>query len=211
MKIKLIGVTVLLAVILFIYVKPTTADFRTEEDKVVALGESLPHSIVVVSDSLGHGTGFYISSNEVITDDHVIHDANNITVMSKEGLPCPATVYYADSNEDLALLDTKCSGEPLKLATSVKVGQTVVMMGNPEDEQFFLSKGIVSNINKYYVGFDAITFTGDSGAPIVDLDGEVLGVARYVFNVSPRAALATSNITLNRFIATVAYLKSKEK
>lgn len=200
-----------LAVILFLfYSQSTKADFLTEEAKVMSLGESLTRSIVIVNDSLGHGSGFYISPHEVITDEHVIHNADHVTVMDKYSQPCPATVYYADSNFDLALLDTTCEGTPLKLADSVKVGQTAVMMGNPLDQQFFLSKGIVSNLSKYFVGFDAITFQGDSGAPIVNLNSEVLGVAKAVYIASPKAALATSNDTLRQFIATVKYLKSKE-
>lgn len=203
-------VAVLMTVIFLFYSQSTKADFRTEEDYTVSLGDSLTHSIVIVNDSIGHGTGFYISPHEVITDEHVIHGASNITVMGKYSQPCPASVYYADSNLDLALLDTKCEGTPLKLADRVKVGQTTVMMGNPDDQQFFLSKGIVSNISPYFVGFDAITFQGDSGAPLVNLNSEVLGVARFVYIASPRAALATSDNTLRQFIAMVKHLKSKE-
>jgi len=204
------GLLALVAIVLFLCTKTTTADIMTSEDKTIVLGESLPHSIVIVNDSLGHGSGFFISPHEVITDEHVIHNADNVSIVDNKGKQCPATVYYADSNEDLALLDTKCDGTPLKLATSVKIGQTVVMMGNPEDQQFFLTKGIVSNLSRYFVGFDAMNIPGDSGAPILNLNGEVLGVARWVYNVSPRVGIATNDETLSEFIATVSYLKAKE-
>lgn len=208
MKNKLYGVIAICAVILFLYIKPATADFQTEEAKVMSLADSLPHSIVIVKSSLGHGTGFYISPHEIITDEHVIHNATNVNTVDNNGKECAVDVYYADSNEDLALLDTKCEGTPLKLATSVKVGQTVVMMGNPDDQQFFLSKGIVSNLSPYFVGFDAMTISGDSGSPIVSLNGEVLGVARWMYNDSNNVAIATNDKTLRQFLATVAHLKS---
>lgn len=218
MKIKYLLWVIACAVIFFIVAKPATADLLTEEQQVIALGESLPHSIVIVKNyqgadvksEFGHGTGFYISPHEIITDEHVVHDATKITTADKNGKECPATVYYADSNADLALLDTTCEGTPLELATSFEVGQTMVMMGNPETEQFFMTKGIVSEINHYFVGFDATTIPGNSGGPIVNLDGQVLGVCRWVYRVSQNVAMATNNDTLSQFIATVVYLKSKE-
>jgi S1-C subfamily serine protease len=143
----------LIAIVLFLSAKPSTADFRTEEDKVISLGESLPHSIVIVQDSLGHGTGFYISPFEVITDEHVVHGLNDATTVDSRGKACKVEVYYADPNEDLALLNTSCEGIPLKLAPTVKVGQTLVEMGNPETETFFFTKGIVSSLSRYLVGF----------------------------------------------------------
>jgi S1-C subfamily serine protease len=203
---KLIWVTI---VILFLCAKTTTADFITEEDMTINLGKSLPHSIVIIKSSIGHGTGFYISPHEIITDEHVIHNADNVSTVDINGRECPATVYYADSNEDLALLDTKCEGTPLKIATSVKVGQTVIMMGNPETETFFMTKGIVSSLSRYFVGFDARSIAGNSGSPLVSLNGEVLGVTRWVYNVSEKVAVATNNETLNEFIATVKMLKER--
>jgi len=209
MKSKYLLWVIAIAVIFFLIAKPATADLLTEEAKVISLADSLPRSIVIVNDTLGHGTGFYISPHEIITDEHVVHNLFNVTVSDINGKQCPATVYYADSNEDLALLDTKCEGTPLKLATTVKVGQTVVMMGNPEDQQFFLTKGIVSNISRYFVGFDARTIAGNSGAPLVNLNGEVVGVARWVYFASEKVAVATNNETLHTFLATVKMLKEK--
>lgn len=208
MKIKYYIWVITIAVIFFIVAKPVTADIMTGEDKTIALGESLPHSVVIVNVHAGHGTGFYISPHEIITDEHVIHNATNVTTVDVNGKECAVNVFYADSNDDLALLDTKCEGMPLKLAKSVKVGQTVVMMGNPETETFFMTKGIVSVLKQYFVGFDATTIPGNSGSPVVNLNGEVVGVAKSVFLVSANIAMATNDEMLTNFLATVAHLKA---
>jgi putative serine protease PepD len=204
MRIKLI----VLFLFLVLFSQTTSADFMSEEDKTVALGESLLNSVVIVKTSTHEGTGFYISPYEVITDYHVIKDGSE-NIENDKGKLCEAKLEYEDSELDLAILKTSCEGKPLKIATSAKVGQTVLMMGNPDGEHFFLSKGIVSSLKrKGFVSYDARTIEGNSGGPIVNLSGEVVGVARWVFKVSEKVSIATDYESLARFIAYANHLRS---
>ncbi len=134
------------------------------------------------------GSGFVISEDGyVVTNNHVIEGADEILVEFFAGDELPAKVVGTDPNTDIALLKVE-SDEPLPFVTfgdsdSARVGDWVLAMGNPLGQGFSVSAGIVSARNRAlsgtyddYIQTDAAINRGNSGGPLFNMDGEVVGV-----------------------------------
>ncbi len=134
------------------------------------------------------GSGFVISADGyVVTNNHVIEGADEILVEFFEGGELPATVIGTDKNTDIALLKVE-SDEPLDFvkfgdSDTARVGDWVMAMGNPLGQGFSVSAGIVSQRGRSlqgayddYIQTDAAINRGNSGGPLFNMDGEVIGV-----------------------------------
>ena len=139
------------------------------------------------------GSGFVISEDGyVVTNNHVIDGADEILIefFPGDGQPeerLPAKVIGTDPNTDIALLKVEAEG-PLKFvpfgdSDVARVGDWVVAMGNPLGQGFSVSVGIVSARNRAlsgtyddYIQTDAAINRGNSGGPLFNMDGEVIGV-----------------------------------
>ncbi|MFO7756998.1 MAG: DegQ family serine endoprotease [Roseovarius sp.] len=134
------------------------------------------------------GSGFVISEDGlVVTNNHVIEQADEINVEFFNGDSLAAEVIGTDPQIDIALLRVKTE-KALPFVTfgdsdSARVGDWVLAMGNPLGQGFSLSAGIVSARNRAlsgtyddYIQTDAAINRGNSGGPLFNLDGEVVGV-----------------------------------
>ncbi|WP_412504487.1 Do family serine endopeptidase [Roseovarius sp. SYSU LYC5161] len=134
------------------------------------------------------GSGFVISEDGfVVTNNHVIESADEIVVEFYSGRELAADVVGTDPKTDIALLKVEAE-EPLPFVNfgdsdTARVGDWVVAMGNPLGQGFSLSAGIVSARNRAlsgtyddYIQTDAAINRGNSGGPLFNLDGEVIGV-----------------------------------
>ncbi|WP_082688616.1 DegQ family serine endoprotease [Ruegeria marisrubri] len=139
------------------------------------------------------GSGFVISEDGyIVTNNHVIAEADEILIefFPGEGQPSkelPAKVVGRDEKTDIALLKVEAEG-PLKFVTfgdsdTARVGDWVIAMGNPLGQGFSVSAGIVSARNRElsgtyddYIQTDAAINRGNSGGPLFNMDGEVIGV-----------------------------------
>ncbi|WP_421748563.1 Do family serine endopeptidase [Cognatishimia sp.] len=134
------------------------------------------------------GSGFVISEDGyVVTNNHVIDGADEILIEFFSGEELPATVIGKDPNTDLALLKVE-SAEPLQFVSfgdsdTARVGDWVLAVGNPLGQGFSVSAGIVSARNRAlsgnyddYIQTDAAINRGNSGGPLFNMDGEVVGV-----------------------------------
>lgn len=134
------------------------------------------------------GSGFVISEDGyVVTNNHVIEGADEILIEFFSGEELPATVIGTDPNTDIALLKVE-SDEPLKFvdfgdSDTARVGDWVLAMGNPLGQGFSVSSGIVSARNRAlsgsyddYIQTDAAINRGNSGGPLFNMDGDVIGV-----------------------------------
>ena len=134
------------------------------------------------------GSGFVISEDGyVVTNNHVIDGADEILIEFFSGKELPAKVVGTDPNTDLALLKVEAD-EPLDFVSFgdsdiARVGDWVMAMGNPLGQGFSVSAGIVSARNRAlsgsyddYIQTDAAINRGNSGGPLFNLDGEVIGV-----------------------------------
>lgn len=134
------------------------------------------------------GSGFVISEDGyIVTNNHVIAGADEIEIEFFSGERLPAKVVGTDINTDLALLKVE-SETPLPFVTFgnsdlMRVGDWVVAMGNPLGQGFSVSAGIVSARNRAlsgtyddYLQTDAAINRGNSGGPLFNMDGQVVGV-----------------------------------
>ena len=134
------------------------------------------------------GSGFVISEDGyVVTNNHVIEGADEILVEFFNGEELTAEVVGTDPNTDIALLKVEAD-EPLPFvpfgdSDEARVGDWVIAMGNPLGQGFSVSAGIVSARNRElsgryddYIQTDAAINRGNSGGPLFNMDGEVIGV-----------------------------------
>ena len=149
--------------------------------------------------SQGMGSGFIVSQNKdtyyVLTNNHVVEGTTEIIVATRDGKEYPAEVVGKAARRDLAVISFKTS-DPFPLAElgdsdKVKVGDWAIAIGNPLGEQFAFSvtKGIVSavgrtggpggNINDF-IQTDASINQGNSGGPLVNIRGEVVGINTWI-------------------------------
>jgi serine protease Do len=134
------------------------------------------------------GSGFVISEDGfVVTNNHVIEGADEILIEFFEGMELPAKVIGTDPNTDIALLKVE-TDKPLSFVSFgdsdvSRVGDWVMAMGNPLGQGFSVSAGIVSARNRAlsgsyddYIQTDAAINRGNSGGPLFNMDGDVIGV-----------------------------------
>lgn len=134
------------------------------------------------------GSGFVISEDGyVVTNNHVIEGADEITIEFFSGEELIAKVIGTDPNTDIALLKVEADG-PLPFVSfgdsdASRVGDWVIAMGNPLGQGFSVSAGIVSARNRAlsgsyddYIQTDAAINRGNSGGPLFNMDGQVIGV-----------------------------------
>ena len=142
------------------------------------------------------GSGFIYSSNGyIITNHHVIADADQIIVKLNDKRELDAKLIGSDPSSDIALLKIKAKNlKPVKIGKSenLKVGQWVLAIGSPFGFESTVTAGIVSAIgrslpNDNYVPFiqtDVAINPGNSGGPLFNLDGEVVGINAQIFSRS---------------------------
>jgi len=141
-------------------------------------------AVVTVFAGGGHGSGFVISDNLVLTNHHVAGNANNVTVKSDSGMEIIGKVIASNSARDVALIKVEAS-MPKYFKTKrdlPAVGSEVYVIGSPLDENLnsTMTKGIVSAIreeNKLkLIQSDVNVRPGNSGGPMINKDGEVIGI-----------------------------------
>lgn len=143
----------------------------------------------------GSGSGFIISEGGlIVTNNHVINDAQSVTVTFSDGTTTDAVVVGSDPLTDIALLQVE-TDEPLSTvefgsSEELRVGEEVIAMGSPFGLSGTVTSGIVSatsrNINSGpfddYIQTDASINRGNSGGPLFNAEGDVVGVNTAIFS-----------------------------
>src|SRR5450631_2540992 len=143
------------------------------------------------------GSGFIIdASGLVVTNNHVISDADEISVILNDGSILKAEIVARDTKTDLALLRVK-PVKPLKAvkfgdSDKLRLGEWVIAIGNPFSLGGTVTAGIVSARNRdiqsgpydNYIQTDAAINRGNSGGPLFNLDGEVIGINTAIISPS---------------------------
>lgn len=150
--------------------------------------------------SIAYGTGFFISSEGyILTNNHIVENAIKVNVFSVDGSEFKAKIVGTDSKTDLALLKVEGKNLPytqLGDSAQLKVGEWVLAIGNPLGMEHTVTAGIVSakgrqlagslNVPEYqdFIQTDAAINRGNSGGPLVNLGGEVIGITSNILSPS---------------------------
>jgi putative serine protease PepD len=149
------------------------------------------------SGGTAQGTGFmYDAKGDIVTNDHVVSGSSSLSVKLSDGSVYKATIVGADPSTDLAVVHIDAPSSklvPLALADSSKVsiGDGVVAIGNPFGLDGSVTSGIVSALNREILApdntpiegaiqTDAAINHGNSGGPLLDLEGNVIGVTSQI-------------------------------
>lgn len=168
--------------------------YSQDEAINVAVYEKINPSIVFIEaflgDEISTGTGIVVGKNgEILTSAHVVDDGANIEVRTSQGEIYKGDILFKPKNQsDLMLIKIKpkSSLPVIKFGDSsvLRVGQKVLAVGNPFGFSGTLTTGIISRIDyeKNKIQTDAAINPGSSGGPIVNADGEVIGISQSIYN-----------------------------
>ena len=151
-----------------------------------------PHHRILTQ---AQGSGFFISADGyIVTNNHVVDHATEVTVTTSDGKTMPAKVIGIDRKTDLALLKVKGGNFPSSTFAShaPRVGDWVIAVGNPFGLGGTVTAGIVSARGRDigsgpyddFLQIDAPVNHGNSGGPTFNTDGEVVGVNTAIFSPS---------------------------
>jgi tetratricopeptide (TPR) repeat protein len=166
------------------------------QEKLPAIIKRIDPSIVVIltydkeGKILAQGSGFFISHNgDIITNRHVLKGASRAEVKTAQGKVYPVTRIVAEDKEgdlirilaDIPVKDVK----PLSLSSSIpEVGERIIVIGNPFGLERTVTDGIVSAVREIsafgkIIQITASISSGSSGSPVLNMKGEVIGVATF--------------------------------
>jgi serine protease Do len=147
--------------------------------------------------AVGQGSGFIISQDGyILTNNHVAGEADKITVKLQDGREYQAKLIGTDTHSDVAVIKIDANNlSTLTLGNSdnLEVGEWVLAFGNPFGLSHTVTAGIVSAKGRSNVGIadyedfiqtDAAINPGNSGGPLINLDGEVVGINTAIFSKS---------------------------
>jgi S1-C subfamily serine protease len=151
--------------------------------------EEVVKGVVTVRTDVGQGTGFIIAEGGYfVTNAHVLSGASQVQAITYDQNSFKADFIGYDSDLDVALLKISGDYTILELADSdnIQLGEKVIAIGNPLGLQFSVSQGIVSGIHRLgpndleaYVQTDAALNPGNSGGPLINKNGEVIGINNF--------------------------------
>ncbi len=159
-------------------------------------GPQMPNSPSRRYRQQGQGSGFIISKDGyILTNNHVVEDADLVTVRLSDEREFKAKVIGSDPQSDVALLQIKDSGQLPTIALgnsdALEVGEWVIAIGNPFGLSQTVTVGVVSakgrnrvGINEYesFIQTDAAINPGNSGGPLLNTHGEVIGINSALFS-----------------------------
>jgi S1-C subfamily serine protease len=205
------------------------------EETVIALFEATKPSVVAITTASrvfdpwrqrahevprGTGSGFvWDEAGHIVTNYHVIEGAAGAQIRLADGRVLPARLVGAAPSHDLAVLQVDAGGDrpapiPLGESGTLRVGQSVLAIGNPFGLDWTLTTGIVSALDREIPGrggatiegliqTDAAINPGNSGGPLIDSSGRLVGVNTAIFSPSGSSAgigFAVPVDTVNRVV-----------
>ncbi len=163
----------------------------------------------------GEGSGFvWDEEGHIVTNNHVIQDADRVTVIFADRMEIEARVLGTDPDSDLAVLEldeSKDDARPVTLGDSdaLRVGQMAVAIGNPFGQEFTMTSGIISALGRTIrsgsssfttpevVQTDAPINPGNSGGPLLDRKGRVIAVTTQIISRSGVSAGIGLSVPIN--------------
>ncbi len=180
---------------------------------VAGVAAAVIPTVVNISTGSGQGSGFIIRSDGyILTNNHVVDGANSMTVTFEDGSTASAQLVGANAGYDLAVIKADRDGLPVSTlgrSADVNVGDTAIAIGSPLGLQGTVTSGIVSSLDRPVtaggqgetsfinaIQTDAAVNPGNSGGPLVDGDGRVIGVNSAIATLGAGAGGQAGSIGL---------------
>lgn len=193
MALKKIIATTLSLCLLMIYVMPTQG--ARELSKSAKIFKEVQDGVVTIFTSVGHGSGFLIDDTGLIlTNSHVVREAaNNVRVRFGPNIVLEGDILIQDRENDLAIVYVNL--EKIKAYKALKcfmpenqndlviVGEKVIAIGSPIDRESLektVTEGIISKFENDVIRHDTAINAGNSGGPLINFDGKVVGINTFV-------------------------------
>ncbi len=200
---------------------------KVEESQIINVAERVSPAVVRISttqvvhdffftyETPGLGSGFIISEDGyIVTNNHVIEGAKKITVTLNDGKEYDGFLIGTDPSSDVALLRINATGLPYLTFTDssmLKVGQTVIAIGNPYGFDHTVTTGVISALERTLTFEDGTTLVGviqtdaainpgNSGGPLLNLSGEVVGMNTAIYAAGQGIGFAVSSNTITKVI-----------
>jgi serine protease Do len=159
---------------------------RTSQEIV----DTFKDSIIQIATQGGTGTGFYLKEyNLIVTNNHVIDGNAEVTIAGKKFEKALSHVWYTDRKHDLAFLQPPVAVELPSISLgryeTLKDGDQVIAIGHPYGLNYTATQGVISKVDRIreglkYIQIDAAINPGNSGGPLVNMEGEVIGVNTFI-------------------------------
>ena len=186
----------------------------SQEDFSSVVEESIK-GVVTVSTTSSIGSGFFISSDGyVVTNHHVIAaQEGEMHVITYTNEVLVAEVIGSDPTRDLALLkvDGNYPALPLAKKEEIQVGKKVIAIGNPLGLSFTVTEGIVSALDRQgpsglneYIQTDVSLNPGNSGGPLIDTQGKVVGINNFKIGGAESLGFALESPVIKQVINSIA-------
>lgn len=198
----LLSLICVVAVLLALPLSASAIGFTTEEKY---------NSVFVVTSGNALGSGFAVGENCIVTNAHVLDNPNNIVLTTYAGETHSAYLVGYDQDKDIAVLGVKdAKFTPLTVADykSLNTGDDVYAIGAPKSMAYTLTKGVISakerEIGKYkYIQTDAAINEGNSGGPLLNDEGNVIGVNTLKMLDSEGIGLAIPMTAVSDFLKSL--------
>ena len=171
-------------------------------------------AVVTIRTDISQGTGFIISKDGyIVTNYHVMENANAAIIISSDNKNHVVSLIGFNDEFDLALLKIEGNFDRFRLGNSddVQVGEKVIAIGNPRGLQFSVTQGIVSAIHREgpngleaYIQTDAALNPGNSGGPLINKEGRVIGINNFKIGGSESLGFALESNFIKEEINKIA-------
>jgi len=171
-------------------------------------------SVVTIRTDIGQGTGFIINKEGyIVTNAHVLTGGRTVQAITSEQEIIDALFIGYDINFDIALLKIPGNYQALDLGNSneIQIGEKVIAIGNPLGLQFSVSQGIVSAIHRpgingveAYIQTDAALNPGNSGGPLINKQGKVIGINNFKIGDSESLGFALESNYIEDIVNQIA-------
>ena len=198
----LLSIICVVAVLLALPLSASAIGFTAEEKY---------NSVFVVTSGNSLGSGFAVGENCIITNAHVLDNPNDIALTTYAGEKHTAYFVGYDQDKDIAVLgDKDAKFTPLTIADykTLNTGDDVYAIGAPKSMAYTLTKGVISakerEIGKYkYIQTDAAINEGNSGGPLLNDEGNVIGVNTLKMSDSEGIGLAIPMTVVSDFLKSL--------
>jgi serine protease Do len=152
--------------------------------------ENFQPAIIQISANSSTGTGFYLQGYDlIVTNEHVVGKAAEVTIAGKSFPKMLAAVWYTDKKHDLAFLQPPPGAAFPEIILgkyeTLKDGDEVIAIGHPFGLNYTATQGVISRVNRvrqgqHFIQIDAAINPGNSGGPLVNDRGEIIGVNTFI-------------------------------